>query len=324
MIIIVLAVALLTACSPQPAYNGRKAAGVVNGEPFFQEDLNVYGLELRAAVAKHYGAKYNLSGMGASFWDTKYDGTTPRETITALAMDDLVRNIVLIQEARRRGIDAPKTYHDLETERTEWNTPTGEIVYGPKTFAPAEYNSYRISAIRDELKTALLKKELSPKESQLREIFAAIPDEMKRAPHTAFGVVFKWDDADRNGEVIAAVERELRMGLLPEGVFNKLSGSFPDLRTEDFEFNSRYVSKEDAYDQELAQLMADAVPGSVIRGPQGWPALYYVQKKEGGYALAFEEAPLLARNKWINEQFDLFLDKRVRKARVKLYTQVEI
>ncbi|MDR2477338.1 MAG: hypothetical protein LBD18_06105, partial [Treponema sp.] len=79
-----------------------------------------------------------------------------------------------------------------------------------------------------------------------------------------------------------------------------------------------------AYDQELAQLMADAVPGSVIRGPQGWPALYYVQKKEGGHVFTFEEAPLLARNKWINDQFDLFLDERVRKARVKQYTQVEI
>jgi hypothetical protein len=301
----------------QKTYNGKKAAGTVNGEPFFAEDVDVYAQEWRAAVAASYGKKYNLSGVGAKFWDTRYGNSTPRETMRKLALDELVRNMVLIQEARRRGIDTPASYHDLESEREEWNAPTDEIVYGPKTLASAEYNSYRITGIRDELKTALLKKELTPTAAQLREVFAALPDEMKMAPYRASGIRFKWNAGDPSPK--QQIRAALLEGRTPEEVVRSLAGSVPGLMQEDFAIESNYISKEDEYEQEIGYAMKDAVAGSIISGSGDPPELYYVTATEGGGILTFEQAPLLARNKWINDQFDHFLDKKVKSARIMFF-----
>lgn len=74
-----------------------------------------------------------------------------------------------------RGIDALESYHSLKAEREKRNVPTGEIVYRPKELGPAEFNSYRIT---DELKTALLKKDLAPTESQMRAAYDSFPVEI--------------------------------------------------------------------------------------------------------------------------------------------------
>jgi hypothetical protein len=297
-------------------YGGLRPAGTVNGEPFFQEDLDVYALELRAAVAADYGRRFNLSGVGAKFWDTPYGGSTPRETLNKMALDRLVRNMVLIQEARLRNIETPKSYHDLEAEREEWNAPSSEIVYGPKELGPAEFNSYRITGITDDLKTALLRKELAPTEAQMRAAYDSLPEELKQAPWSASGDLFKWDGGPSpEGEIRAALGR----GLGPEGAVRELAGSFPGLAREEFEFNSRYLSKEDPYQRELAQMLERAVPGSFVPGPGNVPELYYVTGKEGGGVLSFEDAPHLGRNKWINDQFEIFLTKKIKAAKVKLY-----
>jgi hypothetical protein len=297
-------------------YGGLRPAGTVNGEPFFQEDLDVYALELRAAVAADYGRRYNLSGMGAKFWDTAYGNSTPRETLYNMALERVVRNMVLIQEARQRGIDAPESYRGLEAEREVWNTPSGEIVYGPKELEPAEFNSYRITGITDDLKTVLLKKELAPTEAQLRAAYDSLPNELKQAPWLVSGDIFTWNGGPSpEEEIIEALGR----GLNPEETVRKLAGSFPDLTREDFELNSTYVSKEDPYQRELMQLLESAASGSFVSGPQDRPELYYVTRKEGGGILDFEQAPRLGLSKWINDQFEIFLTKKIKAAKVKLY-----
>jgi hypothetical protein len=88
---------------------------------------------------------------------------------------------------------------------------------------------------------------------------------------------------------------------------------------EDFELDSRYISKEDPYEQELSRILEKAKPGDLVAGPQERPDLYYVTGKEGGGIYTFEEAPGLGRNKWINDQFELFLDKKVKAAKVKIF-----
>jgi hypothetical protein len=298
-------------------YTGKNPVGLVNNEPFFQEDLDVYAAELRAAVAADYGRKYNLSGMGAGFWDTTYGSGSPRETLYQLAQRKLIRNMVLIQEARRRGIDTPASYHDLEAERAEWNKPSDEIMYGPQNYGPAEYNSYRITGITNELKTVLLKKELAPAKSQLRTAFASLPDDLKHAPYSASGIHFTWnsDGPSPAGKIRAA----LQAGFPPEEVVRSLAGSFPGLSWEDFELDSKTVSKEDSYQQNLARSLETASRGAFVSGPEKQAELYYVTRKEGGGLLTFEEAPGLGQNKWINDQFEIFLDKKVKAAKVKIY-----
>jgi hypothetical protein len=211
--------------------------------------------------------------------------------------------MVLIQEARRRNIDTPKSYHDLEAEREAWNAPTSEIVYGPKELEAAEFNSYRITGITDDLKTVLLEKELAPTEAQMRAAYDSLPDELKHAPWSVSGDLFTWNEGPSPEEEIRGA---LGRGLDPEEAVRELAGSFPGLRREDFEFNSNYVSKEDPYQRELAQLLENTVPGSFVPGPQDRPELYRIARKEGGGILSFEQAPRLGRNKWITISLKYF------------------
>lgn len=317
-------------------YNGVKAIGMVNGEPFFQSDLDVYSQELRAAVAAYYGKKYNLSGMGADFWNTKFDGQTPKEFQEKIALKDLVKNIVIIQEARKRGIDAPAAFHDLEDERETWNAPTDDIVYGPKTLAPAEYNSYRLTGITDNLKTELLKKELAPTLKQLKASYKSLDDGLKIAPRLTSGIRFFWDgnaagssvlpaagnispDKLSNDEIRSAIQKGITDGLTPEALVEKLSAAVPGLAQEEFNTNSRYVSKEDTYEQGLANTLGSTPVGSFASGPEDRPEFFYVTKNEGGYVMPFEEAPGLGRNKWINDQFEIFINTKIKEARITLF-----
>ncbi|MDR0600028.1 MAG: hypothetical protein LBG84_08115 [Treponema sp.] len=319
----VCVVAALRSAGKAPAFqtgaSSRKPAGTVNGDPFFQEDLDVYAAELRAGVAANYGREYGVSHMGAAFWDTKYGDSTPRETLYKLALERLIRNMVLLQEARGRGVDAPSSYRELESERENRNNPGGGMVYGPEELAPAEFNSYRIGGITDELKTILLKNELAPTARQLRGAFDSLPDEMKRAPYLVSGIRFyRADDPAPAGDAAAspgaaalktALEKSLKE-LSPEEAAKNLR-----LSREEFTIDSRYISKEDSRRRELAGLLENAVPGDIAALPGGseW---YYVIKKEGGGAFSFEEAPGLGISRWINDQFEIFLDQRVQAAKV--------
>ena len=313
---------------------------MVNGEPFYQEDMSVYTSELRALVANHYGRRYNLNFMGADFWDTVFDdGLTPREFLNNWGLKDLSRNMVLIQQARLRGIDTPDTYSDLEIERINWNAPTDEIIYGPRTLGPAEYTSYRITGITNALKTELLSNELSPTDAQLRASYNELPQHFKRAPFTASGIRFFWTDGDpavwerrahvmevsdsekkHNEEVRIAIMNSIQQGLSAEIVVETLSNLYPDLKQAEFTLNSRNVSRVIEYDQELAIILEEPPPGSFVPGPFDMPSLYYITAKEGGGFYRFEEAPGLGRNKWINDKFEIFLAQKIKEARVTLFT----
>jgi hypothetical protein len=302
--------------------SGKKPAGMINGEPFFQEDLDVYIAEFRAIVTMHYARKYSLGGTGPSFWDTKYGGRTPRQHITELAVNDLAKTMVVIQEARKRDIDTPQTYHDLEEERVEWNRPTGEIVYGPKAFAAAEYNRYRIKEITDELKTELLKSELAPTVTQLRAAFNSLDQGYKVAPWHVYLTRFSWDEGLPDGEIRTAITHSLSGGLSPEEIVSAL-GTYPGFSCEDLEIDSVFVSKGEEYEQERAAVIEKADTGTCFFVREEIPELYYLTKREGGGFYTFEQAPGLGRNKWINDQFEIFLDKKIKAARITLFTDAD-
>jgi hypothetical protein len=304
---------------------GRKPFGLINGEPFFSEDLDVYRSEMRAAVANHFGRLHNLGGMGADFWETEFDGITPMQFLNELAVNDLTRNMIIIQQARIRGLDAPNTYSDLELEREIWNAPTDEITFGPRTLGPAEYVSYRMLGITNALKTALLENELEPTVAQLKKAYESLPPGFKLADFMAAGTRFTWNEGPTANEIVhMGIQNLLTQGYSPEEVVERLS-PVPGISQEEFEFINWEVRRSDDYGQILHWLLRDAELGSLIPGPegeewQGWqPSLYFVTVFEGGGLYSFEEAPGLGRNKWINDQFPIFLDRKTKEARITLF-----
>jgi hypothetical protein len=75
----------------------------------------------------------------------------------------------------------------------------------------------------------------------------------------------------------------------------------------------------DVYEQARAAILENAAIGACVPGPEEGPELYYITGKEGGGYYSFEEAPGLGRNKWINDQFEAFLGKKIKEARITLF-----
>ena len=302
-------------------YGGIKAIGMVNSDPFFQHDLDIFAAERRAAVAAHFGRIYNLHTMGAKFWQTDFDGQTPQQFLNNLALEDLVRRIVLLQEARKRGIDVPDLFHDFEAEREIWNAPTDDIIFGPKTLNPKEFINYRITGISNALKTVFLANELKPTAAQLRKTFNSLDEGQKKAPVIMSLCWFYWDENKEfsNDTIRLLLEQGLNNGEDSDTLVNRLSGKIPGLEKDEFILHNRLVSREDPYEQELWENLLEVGIGSLVSGPVDRPEAFLLLNREGGHIMSFEEAPGLARNKWINDQFELFLDKKTEEARVTLF-----
>jgi hypothetical protein len=295
-------------------------AGKINGEPFYAEELAMYADELRAAVAWEYSQKYHLDAVGARFWETRYDGVTPHETLNNRALAALVRNKVIMREARKHGITLSEDYRELMKELEDRNkkAAAGDIFYGPKSLDPMEYSSYRITEITDSLKFSLLQGELAPTETDLRRVFAELPEELKEKDYAASGFCFKWNEQEEPISLVKELQEAIQQGRSPEDTAAFLASGFPSLSWEEFSLNSGVISKEDRHQQNLIRLLYPANIGDYILSPTR-NALYYITTKEGGGLFRYEEAPGLARNKWINDQFEIFVNKKIAAASITIY-----
>ncbi|MCL2412140.1 MAG: hypothetical protein FWC97_10915, partial [Treponema sp.] len=268
-----------------------------------------------------YFRRFNIQFMGADFWDTVFeDGLTPREFLDEWALRDLTRNMIIIQQARLRGIDTPNTYSDLETERAAWNTPTDDIVFGPRTLGPAEFNSYRIHGIINGLKTVLLQNELRPTPAQLRAAFETLHEDLRTEPFIAQVVRFFWDEGLPNDEIQAVTRSLIEQGFSPEEIEANLSDLYQGFTIAEFEIDSRFGSRESPYEIERKNILwDDGAEGLIFAGPLEEPAIYLVTEFEGGGELRFEDGIHLGRNRWINDQFEVFIDEKIRQARITLF-----
>lgn len=296
--------------------------GKVNGLPFYPEELLVYADEERAAVAAQISQQHSLPGTGPTFWDTAYDGVTPREVLLDTALADLVRNKVIQQECITRGIVAPADFRELEQAMEEENAArqstaaSGGVVYGTENYTLAQYNEYQMTMASDDLKAYLLKNELAPTEQQLRDAYDSLDESFKRRDFTCAGWSIAWPSTE-DDEAAAALVAEALESTAPADLAAALAEQLPGVTVEGFTFDSTEVHREDSTSIERSDILFFTEPGecsSILYDAQ--PIVYYVTEKDGGGYYAFEESSRLGENKYINDAFEQFIDEKVAAATV--------
>jgi hypothetical protein len=275
----------------------------VNGAPVYADELRMYADADRAAVSVSFSKEHNLSATGADFWDTEYDGTTPRQALLDAAMKDAVRNKVIQQAAVARGITAPSDFRNVQQalkERNESQAAGGE--YGPADMGIGEYDNYLMAQTIDDLKANLLDNELKPTDADLQAAFDSLDPTYKESPFTVTGwLITPGPDSPAESD----------------WHLDATNFSCPVAATcEEFSLDSANIGREDTDNLSRATALSTATVGDLV--PDTGGASIFVTQKTGGEPLTLDQAPQLGRNKWINDQFEVWVDNLVATASVQI------
>lgn len=298
----------------------RKPAGTVNGHPFYAEELALYAAQHRAAVAADFATRYQLSSMGSNFWNTDYEGTTPEQALLAAALHSLVQDKIIQQQAAEREIAAPLDFLQVEKAfALENKSRSASAGYGPTTLSIGEYHHYLMTQTADDLKTSLLKNELAPTEKQLRQAFSTLPPEVLRKDFTATGMAFFWEE-EQSPHAAAEIHAALARQNFSKALAESLKEQIPSLTWESFSIDTAQIHREDTSALALAELLFSVQPGQGTEYTQeSIAAFYWVDNKTGGGFLQYEEAPRFAESKWINDNFNLWIEQQAKQAKVELF-----
>lgn len=286
--------------------------GYVNGMPFYKEEYLLYEERYRAIIAGMISQKYDVSSSEKSFWEMKFDGLTPEEMLRSRALEDLIEDKVIQQEAIKRGITAPADFKQLKRSMEGQKSS-----FGPIERSAMEHSRYLTELAVDDLKGILLKTELLPEKEDLERAFDSLSLEIKKRDFTVVGVRFQWPDTEK--EIDKEIKEGLRQGEDPEEIFFKLIDFCPEIKMEEFILDTREIHREDTDSIQLSDLLFPLSQGETLLIESNQELrLYCIVKKEGGGYFTYEEAPKLGENKWINDQFERYIEQRVGEAEVKL------
>lgn len=281
---------------------GAGAAGTVNGVPVCYEELRQYAEAQRATVAYAFSQQHGIASMGDDFWDTDYDGATPRAALYDAALAALVRDKVIQKEAANRGIIAPLDYNELLKAAQA----------DAQGLSPAEYLNRQMGFVEDELKTHMLQNDYAPTEADLAAAFGTLPAELMEAHFTAQGYQVTWESeaAEADAERMAAL-------LAEPGGEAALLEEFPDAAVEPFSFYTAEIHREDVATIELAEQLRGQQPGFyVLNERYGSHVMAYLTQLEDDAPPAVEDVPRYAETEWINTQYDALVEQLVRQAEV--------
>lgn len=301
-----------------------QSLGSVNGKKIHPEELRMYAESERALVAAEYSQQYQLPGLGKSFWSTDFEGHTPSETLLDRTMEKLVYYKVLAQQCAAEKIPVPEDYEQLvkemekENDRRKQAASRGEVVYGIPEYTVSQYHEYIMTTARTKLMEKLLQNQLAPTEEQLRQAYEKLDDRYKHRDFFCTGWVISWpptEDPEKTAETIRTVLREKGAQQAKEILTAEVDG----LLMEEFSLDTKTVHREDTQSIRTAELLFDVPAGECSPlVEESLPTLYYLEQKEGGGLLSFEEAPRLATNQYINDAFEHFLNEKIAEAKVSL------
>lgn len=312
---------------------GGGVVGSVNGQDIYADELAMYAVRHRAAVAAAFSTAHGLAGTGADFWTTEYDGEHPVDALLQAAMTELTRDHVVAAACNAYGITAPANFLQLQSaldaendDRTQ-TLNTGGYVFGTEQYSLDQYSDYQLTQATDELKTVLLQGDWAPTEAQLDAAFATLDESLTRKDFTAAGWAFLWPQSaeEENAQNLAAaqiaIEQALADGADPQNLPTLLKGTLPELRVQPIELDSLQRSKDDVWSDILTDVLFDVEVGqSCTSTATGENAVYYLTEKSGGGRYTRDQAPRLAESAYINAAFDAWLAEQTAAATQTLNT----
>ncbi len=302
--------------------------GKVNGEPIslrlFQAELARQKAETYAYFHAEYGAEDS-----ENFWTSAYDGEVPVETARQKALDEVVRTIVQQKLAKEKGLVDDISYggflNALKKENRERKEAIrqNKVIYGPVEYSEDNYFNYVMSNLIIKLKSKLAEKELAVSDLQAKEIYEFRKD-------TAFRLVavrvqkislpfgMSKDNTFTREQARSKIE-ELLERLKNGGSFEELSKEFNrDRHVMEQTFDENSKRSDMRKDPELRAAAINLNPeqiSGILETADSVTILRCIAREEKGYK-NFEEVKDSIKTLILDENYNIFVDKLVREARV--------
>ncbi|MGX7013978.1 hypothetical protein [Vagococcus silagei] len=147
-----------------------------------------------------------------------------------------------------------------------------------------------------------------PSEKDLYQAFNQLDKKYKTKPFEISGVEMNFFNENKM-ELISFFKQNGTSTV--EEIQSQFQAKYSDSVIKEWTLDSQNIQKEDTYQLALAEVLVNKVKGDLIEGLKEGQYFYIISKKGGG-ELTQQEAPDLAKNKYLNDQLDNKISTRMK------------
>jgi hypothetical protein len=304
---------------------------MVNGEKISVKEFKHFMALNTASIHSYFKQKYGVDD-NPKFWTSNYGGEVPLEVARQKTLEDIVRIKVEQILSRDKGFSQDISYNAFldnlkdENLRRKEAIRDNRAIYGPQEYGVNEYFSYLHSNTLIKLREKLGEEdqELYVPLGKIKEYYEANKDKSYR--ETGDIKVYKMTviylQEDKRKEAAKKAE-EIKKRLANGENFEQISKSY----ISDSSF--KYVFEEKLYDKRSARTEGEENPrvfetvskmstgeiSDLIEEPTSFNVLKCLDRCSDVYQ-PFEEVKDVVKSSYIDEQFEIFIQRLVKEANV--------
>lgn len=172
-IVIVMIMLCLCSCgSGEAAPDGSEAVCLVNGETVCRSETDYFSSRCRADIVNEFSSQYGITDF-SDFWDTEYDGRTPRRALDELALNKAVEAKLKLVLMRENGIYEDIGYDALLEKAKNYNEEHKDAknTVGITSIDLSSFYTYYIETGELELKNILAEGALKPTNEEIESAY---------------------------------------------------------------------------------------------------------------------------------------------------------
>lgn len=260
------------------------------------EEYVMFAYDHLSGVALEYAQTYGADPNEDGFWEREYDGKTPMESLKEQTMEQLVAVKGVQICAREAGLVESVDYEvfveewNQENKNRQEKLDANEVFYGPEQLSFPQFYSYRYSQIYERLEQ-WAEDQVNPTEEALQDYYLVLQEQERGRNFTAQLRYVHWD-ADKNQE---------------------------DGEEEMIFLDTRNLSKEDYFMEQVMRLVQDAEPGDgeIPIEYGGQTGFIYVVKKEAEEFGSYEEMREITEYAYREMKGKEFIQSEIQKLELK-------
>ncbi len=264
--------------------------------------------------ADNYGAEYSKG-----FWETDFEGMTPRQYLCELAVTQLKEDKMLQKLAKKEGIMESNSYSDLidtmnkNNEERKKQKENGEVVYGVTEYTPHEYYNDSMAKLRISIKNQLAER-LKPNEKILKGYYEEIKEVYYKLSPEAKLTLYEFP-SEKESVATAYMEKSLAGENIDKGVTAD-GGEIHEMETN-YETDRHLTLYYPGILDSIRAGKINTVCGPYMTG--GKVSFIRINEvKDGGYK-SFDEIESNVLSMYLDKYVNDEIEKAVKKAKI-VYT----
>lgn len=334
---LIYGVVLISASAQAPAEDAPIAQ--VNGDPITAAEFNrLLGLQ-RAVVIDYFKRTYGAE-FGKQFWSADYGGEVPAAMAKEQALQEAVRQRIILNLAKAHGLIQGSSYRDVlaemarENERRQAAVQAGRPIYGPVQFDENVFVDFYMNKVLIGLKEKLSGAGPAITDDELLRHYELIKDELfaleNRVAFHYISVSYSGnggsgDDGLRQQalEAMETVKLQLEQGRTVDEAVGALpgGGAALELHVSEEQFSRETASNYYRTAPELYAVLTDEPQAGQISpvihngATRQYALAVIIETAPGGYK-SFDDQKGNVRKAYIDAWFDDYLGKLVKEAKV--------